>query len=121
MRALTLFVAYLFASDEDAAKQSPSAGWKEGYVFSKTEFSCVGSEKMSCRPVQTVPQSTRTYIVRRLDDADHKLTLQKKARGQECLDKVRVLANFRSDRQLAGVRWLRTLVLCDTYYSLHET
>ena len=46
---------------------------------------------MSCRPA--VAQSTaRSYVVRRLDDADHKLTLQKKARGQECLDKVRLYA-----------------------------
>ena len=44
---------------------------------------------MSCRPVQGVPQvAIRSYIVRRLDDADHRLTLPKKARGQECLDKV---------------------------------
>ena len=44
---------------------------------------------MSCRP--TVPQATRTFVVRRLDDADHELTLLKKARGYECMDKVRLL------------------------------
>lgn len=41
---------------------------------------------MSCRP--TVPQATRSYVVRRLDDADQELTLLKKARGYDLLDKV---------------------------------
>ena len=49
---------------------------------------------MSCRPVQAVPQSSvRSYVIRRLDDADHRLSLQKKARGHECLDKVRTKTN----------------------------
>lgn len=42
--------------------------------------------EMSCRP--TVPQATRSYVVRRLDDADQELTLLKKARGYDLLDKV---------------------------------
>lgn len=49
---------------------------------------------MSCRP--TVPQATRSYVVRRLDDADQELTLLKKARGYDCLDKVSDLLSIHS-------------------------
>jgi len=41
---------------------------------------------MSCRP--TVPPATRSYVVRRLDSVDVEMTLLKKARGSDCLDKV---------------------------------
>ena len=43
--------------------------------------------KMSCRPA--VMPNTRMYIVRRLDSQEQEVTLQKKATGGECLDKVR--------------------------------
>ena len=42
---------------------------------------------MSCRPAVGMP-NTRQYIVRRLDSQEQEVTLQKKATGGECLDRV---------------------------------